>query len=77
MTEARRKSIKKFIEVAYDRIEMKLPRGKKDIIKKHAEQYQLEIGEIGKEGYIPKGSMTGFISRAIDETIEHDIKNKK
>jgi len=77
MSEARKKANAKYNASAYDRIEMKLPKGKKDIIKEHAEYYQPEVGEIGAAGYTPKGSMTGFISRAIDETIERDKSNKK
>ena len=42
------------------------------MIKEHAETFQPEVGEIGAAGYTPKGSMTGFISRAIDETMNRD-----
>ena len=76
MSDARKKANAKFNASAYDRIEMKIPKGKKELIKKHAEQYQPEIGEIGKPGYTPKGSITGFINRAIDETIERDTIKK-
>ncbi len=43
---------------AYDRINIAVLKGKKDSIKKHAEQN----GE----------SLNGFVNRAIDETIERD-----
>jgi hypothetical protein len=76
MSEARKKANSKYNASAYDRIEVKLPKGKKDAIKEHAEQFQSEVGEIGKAGHTPKGSVTGFISRAIDETMERD-KNAK
>jgi len=76
MSEARKKANAKYIASAYDRIELKLPKGKKDIIKKHAESYQAEVGEIGKAGYTPRGSITGFINRAIDEAIKKDKTNK-
>ena len=72
MTEARRKANAKFKVSAYDRIELNLPKGKKEEIKAHSEQYQPEVGAVGKAGYSPAGSITGFISRAIDETMKRD-----
>ena len=47
-----------FISRTYDRINLTLPKGKKAVIKAHAEQ--------------KNESVNGFISRAIDETIERD-----
>jgi len=76
MTEARKKANAKFKASAYDRIELNLPKGQKDIIKAHAAKYQEETGDIGTAGYSPKGSMTGFIARAINEAMERD-KTKK
>jgi len=72
LTEAKKRANAKFKAAAYDRIEINLPKGKKDEIRTHAEQYQLEVGEIGKTGHSPAGSITGFISRAIEETMERD-----
>lgn len=43
---------------AYDRINIAVPKGQKDIIKAHAESK----GE----------SINGFVNRAIDETIQRD-----
>ena len=43
---------------AYDRISLIVPKGKKDIIKAHAEAHS--------------ESVNGFINRAIDEAIERD-----
>lgn len=43
---------------AYDRINIAVPKGQKDIIKAHAEQN----GE----------SINGFVNRAIDETMQRD-----
>jgi hypothetical protein len=77
MTEARKKANAKFNAAAYDRIELKIPRGQKDIIKAHAEEYQPETGAIGTVGYTPKGSMTGFICRAIDEAMTRDKQNSE
>ena len=72
MSEARKRANAKFAAIAYDRIELKVPKGKKDEIKAHAEQYQPEIGEIGTAGYSPKGSVNGFILRAVNEKMERD-----
>ena len=72
MSEARKKANAKFKAAAYDRLELNLPKGQKEVIREHAEQYQLETGEIGVVGYSPRGSMTGFISRAISETMVRD-----
>lgn len=47
-----------FISKNYDRVNLTMPKGKKDIIKKHAQAK----GE----------SVNSFINRAIDETIERD-----
>ena len=47
---------------AYDRINIAVPKGNKDIIKAHAESN----GE----------SINGFVNRAIDETMERDKANK-
>lgn len=44
-----------------DRISLVVPKGKKEAIKNHAESQ----GE----------SLNGFISRAIDETMQHDKEN--
>jgi len=72
LSEARKKANAKYAASAYDRIELKVPKGKKDEIKAHAELYQNETGEIGKAGYSPAGSLQGFISRAVDETMARD-----
>ena len=45
----------------YERISLVVPKGKKEAIKNHAESR----GE----------SLNGFISRAIDETMQHDKEN--
>ena len=46
----------------YDKILLRMPKGKKAIIKAHAEQ--------------KNESVNGFISRAIAETIERDANNE-
>lgn len=50
----------KWNEKAYDRINLTVPKGKKDKIKEHAER--------------KNESVNGFINRAIDEAIENDSK---
>lgn len=52
-----------FIEKTYDRINLTVPKGKKDYIKFHADKR----GE----------SVNGFINRAIEETIERDNTESK
>lgn len=49
-------------EKAYDRINLTVPKGQKDAIKEHADIYD-------------KGSVNGFIQRAIAETMERDKKD--
>jgi uncharacterized protein (DUF1778 family) len=48
----------KYNEKAYDRISLVVPKGQKEVIKKHAESH----GE----------SLNGFIQRAIETTMEQD-----
>lgn len=48
----------KFIAEAYDRVNLTMPKGKKEIIKAHAEQQN--------------ESTNSFINRAIDETMQRD-----
>lgn len=57
-SKAQQKAVHKYVKANYDRIELTVPKGKKDIIKAHAEAR----GE----------SVNGFINRAIDEAIEND-----
>ena len=51
-------SIKRYEDKAYDKVLVRFPKGKKDIIKIHAEAHS--------------ESVNGFINRAIDEAIERD-----
>ena len=51
-------SIKLYEDKAYDKVLVRFPKGKKDIIKAHAEAHS--------------ESVNGFINRAIDEAIERD-----
>lgn len=50
-----------FIAKAYDRINLTVPKGQKEVIKAHADQYD-------------GGSVNAFIQRAIREAMERDGK---
>lgn len=58
MGKASTKAQNKYIAKAYDRINLTMPKGKKEIVQAHAESN----GE----------SVNAFINRAIDEAIERD-----
>ena len=57
-SEARIKANNRYNEKAYDRINIAVPKGRKDLIKAHAESH----GE----------SVNGFVNRAIDETMKRE-----
>lgn len=63
MGSAKTRAQNKYIEKAYDRINLTVKKGKKDIIAAHAKAN----GE----------SVNGFINRAIDETMERDAAGKE
>lgn len=58
VSKAQQKAVAKYNAKSYDRVELKVTKGKKETIKAHAESK----GE----------SLNGFINRAIDETIQRD-----
>ena len=58
VSKAQQRAQNKWIEKTYDRINLTVPKGQKDVIRAHAEAR----GE----------SVNGFIGRAIDETMERD-----
>ena len=58
VTKAQQASVNKYVKTNYDRINVTMPKGRKDIIKAHAERK----GE----------SVNGFINRAIEEAMERD-----
>lgn len=60
-TDARRDGNRKWDAANLDRVSIAMPKGKKDVIKAHAEAHS--------------ESVNGFINRAIDETIECDESN--
>ena len=58
VSKAQQASVNKYVKSNYDRINVTMPKGKKDTIKAHAEAR----GE----------SVNAFINRAIDETLRRD-----
>ena len=62
VSDAQRRAANKYISEKLEEIKFRVPKGKKDIIKAHAESR----GE----------SVNSFINRAVDETIERDGEDK-
>jgi hypothetical protein len=60
VSKAQQKAVNKYVRDNYDRVNVNMPKGKKDEIKTHAEAR----GE----------SVNAFINRAIDETMSRDKK---
>lgn len=58
LSEARRRANKKYINEKLDEIKFRVPKGEREILKKHAEK----MGE----------SVNAFIYRAVKETMERD-----
>ena len=58
VSKAQQRAVNKYMKENYDEIKVRVDKGKKEIIKTHA--------EAGGE------SVNGFINRAIDETLERD-----
>lgn len=57
-SKAQQKATNKWIAKTYDRINLTVPKGQKDIIQAHAQERN--------------ESVNGFINRAIDEAMERD-----
>lgn len=57
-SKAQQKAVNKYMKENYDRINLTVPKGKKEIVSTHAEAHS--------------ESVNGFINRAIDETMERD-----
>lgn len=62
VSKAQQKAVAKYNAKAYDRIELKVAKGKKDVIKDAAQ----------KQGE----SLNSFINNAIDEKLERDATDK-
>lgn len=59
-SQAQNKATQKYIKENYDEIKIRMPKGKRDTLKIHAQNRN--------------ESLNGFINRAIDETVERDNK---
>ena len=57
-TKASQRAVNKYMKENYDRVNLTMPKGKKDVVQAHATQQ----GE----------SVNAFINRAIDEAMERD-----
>ena len=62
-SDARRRATVKYDREKVDRVLLRLPKGQKEVIQKHIET-------------TADTSLNGFVSRAINETIERDNRNK-
>ena len=60
VSKAQQKAVAKYVKEKYDLYQVKMPKGRKNEIKAHAEAHS--------------ESVNGFINRAIDETMERDNK---
>lgn len=58
VSDAQKRAAEKYTKANYDEIKVRVPKGKKAIIKDHADRRE--------------ESMSGFINRAITETMERD-----
>lgn len=63
-SKAQQKAVHKYVKKTYDRLELVVPKGRKDEIKAHAEKYY-------KTDY-GKGSVNAFVNHAINEQIKRD-----
>lgn len=60
VSKAQQRAVAKYSQQNYDEIKVRVPKGKKDMVKNHA----AAMGE----------SVNGFIQRAIDETMQRDTQ---
>lgn len=60
VSKAQQKAVAKYMKNNYDELKVRVPKGRKDIIKAHAEKN----GE----------SVNGFVNRAINETMQRDCE---
>ena len=58
-SKAQQKAVNKYMKSNYDRVNLVMPKGKKDVIQAHAAQQ----GE----------SVNAYINRAIDEAMQRDV----
>lgn len=62
-SKAQQKAVAKFMKKNYDEIKVRIPKGEKALVQVHAEAHD--------------GSLNGFVSRAIKETIKRDEERKQ
>lgn len=62
ISKAQQKAVNKYVKNNYDRINVTLPKGQKDILREHAEKQ--------------RESVNAFIVRSINETMERDNTNQ-
>lgn len=60
ISEAQRRAVAKYNAANYDRLELRVPKGRKEEIQAHAESHS--------------ESVNGFINRAITEAMEREAK---
>ena len=60
-SKAQQKAVAKYMKINYDNFQLRMPKGKKDKIKLHAENR----GE----------SLNGFVNRAIDEAMQRETES--
>lgn len=58
VSEARKRANEKYVKNTYDELKVRVPKGKKEAIKEHAEKQN--------------ESLNSFVNRAIDQAIEQD-----
>ena len=63
ISKAQQRATAKYIKNTYDEIKIRVPKGKKEIIRSHADK--------------KRESINGFINRAVDETIERETEVTK
>lgn len=61
VSKAQQKAVAKYMKNNYDELKVRVPKGRKDIIKAHAD----------KQGE----SVNGFVNRAIDETMQRETES--
>lgn len=63
ISKAQQRATANYVKKAYDRIEVKVTKGKKELIQAHADK-------------LDGGSLNAFINRAITETMERDTASR-
>lgn len=64
VSKAQQKATIKYRAKAYDRLDIRFPKGRKDVIKQHAAKHD-------------GGSVNAFVNRAINETLARDNEKEE